>query len=201
MLPQYPDTLIAIREVMGHLVRALANQAAPALGSVPTYVRHEGGRESLFRADEPDASFTEHQMEEFRVGASVTRAQIRTGGFGAVLECCTEIANQLARAQSQHFFSTLDDVTAKTGNVVNANGPVTPEILLAAYEQITIDFSRNTGEPNLPSWFFHPSQVDSFTDAFGQLHQDPELNAQYTQIINNQRMAWRDREAARRLVD
>ena len=201
MLPKYADTLPAVRDVMARLVRALATQAAPTIGSVPTYVRHEGGRQSLFRAEEPDASFEEHQMEKFRASASVTRAQVRTGGFGAVLAWCSEIANQLARAQSQYFFSTVDDVTAKTGNVVNANGPVTPELLLAAYKQITIDFNRNTGEPNLPTWFLHPSQADSFKVAFEQLRQDPELNAQYTHIINSQRMAWRDREAARRLVD
>lgn len=201
MLPQYPNTLFSIREGLGRLVRALATQAAPPLDSIRTYVRHEGGRRSLSRAQETDAPFVEHEMEEFTAGASVPRAHVRTRGFGAVFEWCSETANQFAKAQSKHLFSTLSDVTAKTGNVVNANGPLTPEIVLALYKQITIDFDRDTGEPKLPTCVFHPSQVHSFKTAIEQLHQDPELNAQYTNIINNQRMAWRDREAARRLVD
>ena len=140
-------------------------------------------------------------MQEFTGGASVRRAHLRTHGFGAVYAWCKETADQFAKAQSEHLFSTLHDVTEKTGNVVNANGPLTPEVMLALYKRITIDFDRDTLEPKLPTPVVHPSQVDSLKTAMEQLHQNPALRAEYTNIIDNQRMAWRDREAARRLVD
>ncbi len=201
MLPQYPNTHLALRKGLDHFVRALATQAAPMLGSIRSYVRHEGGRRSLFRAQEEDATFVEHEMKEFTAGASVQRAHLRTHGFGAVYAWCKETADQFAEAQSRHFYSILHDVTESTGNVVNANGPLTPETLLALYKQITIDFDRDTREPKLPTCVFHPSQIDSFKAAAEQLHENPDLKAEYTNIIDNQRMAWRDREAARRLVD
>ena len=201
MLPQYPNTRLALRRGLDHFVRALATQAAPVVGSIRSYVRHEGGRRSLFRAQEEDATFEEHEMKEFTAGASVQRAHLRTHGFGAVYAWCKETAEQFAKAQSEDLFSTLHDVTANTGNVVNANGPLTPEALLALYKRITIDFDRDTREPKLPTCVVHPSQVDSLKTAMEQLHQDPDLKAEFTNIIDNQRMAWRDREAARRLVD
>lgn len=201
MLPQYPNTVLALREGLYRFVRTLATQAAPVVGSLRSYDRHEGGRRSLFRAQEEDATFEEHEMRELTAGASVQRAHLRTHGFRAVYAWCKEMADQFAKAQSEHLYSTIHDVTESTGNVVNANGPLTPEALLAVYERITIDFDRETGEPSLPTCVVHPSQVDSLKAAIDQLHRNPDLNAEYTSIIDNQRMAWRDREAARRLVD
>ncbi|MCK4818719.1 hypothetical protein KA005_23305, partial [bacterium] len=94
----------------------------------------------------------------------------------------------------------LNEVTAKTGNVVDAGGqPLSHELLLKTLETIQLDFDDN-GKPIMPTLVVSPQQYEKIKVKNIEWENDPECQKQFEQMMNRKRKEWHDRESNRKLV-
>lgn len=111
-----------------------------------------------------------------------------------------EVAKEFVKERSKLVFEKMEEVTQKTGNVVNANSPITPQIILDALEKIQFDFDEY-GNPILPSLILHPDQYERIKDEIPKWESDEGLRKRHRELIEKKRQEWIDRENNRKLVD
>ena len=119
----------------------------------------------------------------------------------ALQEGLKKIAAELSSQQSKMIFEHLNEITAKTGNVVNAGGQaINPDLILRTLEQTEIDFSQD-GQPRLPTLVVSPEQGDKLREKMLEWDKDESYNKKFNELIEKKRQEWHDRESHRKLVD
>ena len=123
------------------------------------------------------------------------------GSFAEIISKFGEMAEEFAEAQSKKMFATIQEAAESVGNVVDAEGKFTKETYLEARRKIQMDFDPRTGAPRHPTMVLHPTTLEKIRPDVEKWGEDPAFLAELAAIEQEQRLAWRAREARRRLVD
>lgn len=165
---------------------------SPIVGSVGRHIQFEGSQARLERHDETS---DEIKMHEVRASATVPRRPLREFDERALFEHLRDVAEQLARGTSQMMFSTLDEVTEKTGNVVDGHGgPLTEDLLLETFEKMDLDFDER-GNWRAPTIF-----AGSGISKEASVIEKTFASKRFKDMLERKRDEHRRREAARILV-
>jgi len=167
------------------------------LGRIRQSVIHEGDGMAISRAD---GSRTEQDFEQICAHFEISWSEFAGLSIPAILEKLQYVAEELARGRTQHAFSTIDASCEEVGNVVDAaGGPLTPDLILQAWEQMEIAFDVD-GRPRMPTLVIHPEAGEAVREIFSRLETDPDLKRRADNIIERKRGEWIARETDRTLV-
>ena len=119
----------------------------------------------------------------------------------SLLEGLQKMVEELSSQQSKLILERLNNVTAKTGNTVDAGGrKINPDLLLKALEKIEMRFTED-GQPVLPTLVVHPDQYKRLIEKLPEWEKDKRYNRNFNELIKKKRQEWHDRESHRKLVD
>lgn len=197
MLPDIPRLKQEIAKALQTVFKLRVNAYMGAINEAPRNFIKEGSRLVTIR---PDGQREETGLKQASAETSVRFNEVPHLSFHDRVTKLDEAAREMARQISKHIFGQINEAVDRAGNVVSSGGkPLNPEVLLAVYEKIYLDFDAD-GNPTELTIVIPPGMEQRAKEALERLHQDPEYSQRYKDIIDKKRMEWRDREAARRLV-
>lgn len=197
MLPDLPSLKNDIQQVLMAYFLAQVNARLGIFNKVPKQTIHEGTRLRMVRAD---GTIEESDLKQASAEMSVHMDDVPRMTVEQRITKINDMAEQMARQMGQQLFGSLSETLDKAGQTVDRKGqPLDAEAILSVMEKIEIEFDE-TGKHKELSIVVPPALESKAKQAFEQLQTDPELSKRYEEIMTRKRMAWRDREASRKLV-
>jgi len=179
------------------VIEGAVTQYEPILALVSRMRQHEGRNALLTRADDT-ADPIDYQSAT--VPIEITREQMRFSTLEDVLERSLGIAQGIAAQQARRMFETIQAVTQKTGNAVDARQD--PKAAwLELEEKVFTDFDPRTKEPVGQVLVIHPSQASEWKRRSEEWERDPAFVAARERVRQARLEEWRAREDRRKLVD
>ncbi len=201
MLPDYPETK---RHLQKEFVAAIRKETKkdPFISMIHFRESYEG---NSFRFTTDDGFSQTGGYKEISTKFEISKDEIVKKGPDAYFSRIPQIAKDWIALQSRLLFQKMDEVTKKTGNIVDAKSkPLSPELILAALDKIAISFDE-FGNANLPAIVVHPDKLEKMKKEFQKYESDPlfmtKYKLMYKLIIDKKRQEWLDRESDRKLVD
>jgi metal-dependent amidase/aminoacylase/carboxypeptidase family protein len=199
LLPDYPKLKARLTEIYRERVRRVHDQHLGIFSAVPPAIMHEGRTHVLTRED---GSSDEMEPKRVQAGAELRLdfREVEKLEAKDVWKVLDTIAEGLAKEKFQTLLTAIDEAATKVGNVTTL-GTSALEQFFEATEKRWIEFDAD-GNP-APVQFLAGSEATArkLRDAMKQIETDPDLRRQYETIIEKKRQQWRDREAARKLVE
>lgn len=199
MLPDFPGLKNRISGQLLRFVRAQIPILEPALSNAAAYRQHEGRDTLMERADGSSESL-DYPRAEFKL--QMSKAEMRTLDMNALRAQLVGLAQQIAEHQSGMMFARIAEAAEAVGNTVATGGELKPEHILEMMRQIQTDFDPITEErkPGL-AWVMHPDMAEKVRAKVSAWERDPNFTEAVRRAEEEQREAWRAREARRKLVD
>lgn len=194
MLPDLSEVRKELQEWLTEFLRVRTESQMGVLWQTKAIAVHEceGFKQQRF-----DGSIDDKALASIRGTVRMDMADVRAQGFAAVLAAYAAGATDLAREMRKHFFNRVSEILEEAGQAVDADGrPLTPDLLLECFEKMDIDFD-NKGWPKFPTLIVSPKLAASI--AHWKITDDQQRR--FERIVERKRLAWRDRESDRRLVD
>lgn len=192
-IPQLEEELNAL------VIRFVDNAVkarAPAMAKSSRHRLFEGHKSTIVR---PGGEEEDIELREFSAESVMPKTTILYASIAEILQCFIPIAESMATDHEKMFFDVMEQVTEKTGNIVDGGGqPLSFEGILKAFEAIQIDFDSH-GNPRMPTMMIGAA----LGPRIKELVNDPavkDFEKKQEEIINKKRLEWRDREANRTLV-
>ena len=98
------------------------------------------------------------------------------------------------------FAKTIEQVTAKTGNVVNVTGGFTFEHVLEMLGKIQVDFD-DKGQPARLDVVTSPDDYGKCMKVLEEASRDADCRKRWDDLMQKKREEWLARESHRKLVD
>lgn len=194
MLPTYPKLVRDRQNHNSESVRARVKHLAPMIGLIKGHVLFEGRSSAIQRED---GELDETPIHRASGEATIKIEKLVDFTEATVERHLAEIAEQLARGMSEQFQERMNEVTAKTGNVVEAGGkPFTEDTFIEVIETMEHSFAPD-GSWQPPTMIVGPGMAEKIAAA-GEM--SAEGNKRLKAILEKKRDAFRRREAARVLV-
>ena len=193
MLPDWPN----LKRLWEERFRLLLNErmVQGSLASLTTRIKYFEGDTS-----EIIDSIGQTQERSPKLLASsfeVDRQDVIERGPVALLDVFSRLANDLASQMSSGILDEVNQVTEKTGNVVNTGGSdIALDTILQVLAKIEMDFDEE-GRPQFPTLV---TSSETF-EKLSKLQQDEHHRRKLDSIIEQKRREWIDRESHRKLVD
>lgn len=197
MLPDLPELKANLLSVFMIYLQRQVRSRMPGLNEAPQHVLHEGARMRIVRANgEVETTELKRASSEFSIGkdeAATMTPQQR-------MEKLNLLAEDMARQISQHAFASINETLDAAGQVVDQKGrPIDAQGILAMLEKIQLEFGEDGHVKNLT--IVTGSELHAhLPGVFKQLQTDLDLKAKYDALLLRKWVAWRDREASRKLV-
>lgn len=112
-----------------------------------------------------------------------------------------EMAEEMAKQQSQYVFARISEAVEAVGNSVHAGGDFQPEHLLEVLRRKEMSFDPVTLEPTGEFFVVHPDTFKKIEPKLREWEKDPAFRAAHDALMEEKRREWREREASRKLVD
>jgi hypothetical protein len=182
-------------------VQALVHQKEPILAEIGGITQHEGDVVSYDQITADGIRIVSEDFQEGRSEFSIPFKEIPTL-MGEKLDVkLNEIADDVARQQSQLLQAKLDSVTREVGNAFDAGGaPLNKEMHLQMMENVEMNFDPRTGQPQMIFWG-SAKMIQAIQEAMEEWKKDPEFVRKSKEIMSRKYEDWRDRESRRKLVD
>lgn len=197
MLPDLPRVKSKLDDAyMAHFHRKVS-ECLGVFGEAPRHTVHEGECMEIFRADgtQDTTEFKPAQAEW-----SIEKKDIPTMTTAARLAKIEQAAEEMARQISKGLFESLDTGLQKAGRTIQGTGRgFDLEEVFRGLDAIEWNF-RADGTAEEISIVVPPALRDRAKQALEELKGNPDVQARYKALIDKKRMAWREREAARKLV-
>jgi hypothetical protein len=193
MLPTIPDLERRRERANLDRIHDMARGMSPFVREVRAHIQHEGRGAALTRSSGETEDIDIHE-----VGASlVVRAgRLREYDNSALDRMLEDAALQLARGMDAMTRKVMDEVTERTGNVVDVEGgPMTEARFLDAIELMDHNFDR-AGNWRPPTVIGPAGALESLLTSGESRDGGKRLEA----ILERKRDEFRRREAARILV-
>ena len=193
MLPDWPN----LKRLWEERFRRLLNErmVQGPLASLTTRIKYFEGDTS-----EIIDSIGQTQERSPKLLASsfeVDRQDLIERGPVAFWDTFSRLANDLASQMSSGILDEVNQVTEKTGNVVNIGGSdIALDTILQMLAKIEMDFDEE-GRPQFPTLV---TSSETF-EKLSKLQQDEHYRRKLDRIIEQKRREWIDRESHRKLVD
>jgi len=197
MLPDYPKIKKDLQKRFSDAIKEEI-QKDPLLSSLRVRMVNEGNAVVSSSVE----GFTQKiEYKEISAKFEIKNEEIIEKGPIAVFSRVKQIAREIGGQQSQMFIKKMDEVTQRTGNVVNAKArPLSPQLILEALEKIAIDFDE-LGNPIFPSLVVSPQQYEKIKKDFPKWESDLDFRKKQAELIEKKRKEWLDRESNRKLAD
>lgn len=192
MLPDFPRLKEELQE---KFLKSIQNEIRkdPILSQIKMSPIYEGNKLSVSTIDGYTQT-SDYPKISSKFGAK--HEEVIEKGPEVMFSKVHEIAQDIIKQQSRNLFKKMHEITEITGNALDAKQPLSPELVLEALKQISIDFD-NTGNPIYPLLIVPPNQFEKIKN--WQI--DPEFRRKHQEIIEQKRKEWIDRENRRKLVD
>ena len=200
MLPDFPKAKARANRDLLRWVQRQVPAVTPIIRGVSTFRQHEGRIGKVVRVDKTEGDI-EYEGQGFEF--SMNREDMRQFDLAQIQKKLTELASQIGQAQSKKLLEMAGKAADSVGNVVNAEGkPLTPEKFLEIFKKVQMDFDPKTLKEK-PGFMFvmHPDVAAKVVPKVKEWEKDPKFNAEYERIMDENREAWRAREANRKLVE
>jgi hypothetical protein len=196
MLPDYIDTKERLQNILNRWVKRRVRDHLGPFGESPRYTVFEGTGTTIIRTNNREDVTPMLRIEsEFEV--KYDEVPILT--LSDILRRLDGVAQRIADQMAKHAYSSIAEATERVGNVVKADGKITPEAILELLDKIEIEFDDN-GNPELPSIHIHPDVAETLKEALIQLQEIPENRQRFEAILAEKKEKRRVREANRKLV-
>lgn len=198
MLPDFLPVKRRISKILISYLREKVKNSDPFIRQLRRRIQHEGSGQ-IMKTYDGNIDKIEYQSigSEFKIQ---TEEIIREGIF-AFIKHINKLANDILGQQSKMVFQKLNEITSKTGNVVDSRGePFTPEKLLEALDKIEMEFDES-GQPTNLTIVMHPDLWNRIKDKIPVWEADSGFKKKHNAIIEKKRKEWLDRENNRKLVD
>jgi hypothetical protein len=172
-------------------IRQLVRQMAPLVAAISPRVQHEGGGFTMERHDDEAEA-----VPTTKVSAELSFEKLRLADFTSERRdaMLLDAATQMAIGQMAMITKTLDEVTERTGNVVDGEGrPFDEEKFIDAMEKMEHAFDER-GNWKIPSMFGGGAEANA--EGIRKAFASQRLKI----VIDRKRDEFRRREAARILV-
>lgn len=179
-------------------LREKVKNSDPFIRQLRRKTQHEGTRIQVRTYDGYN-----DEIEYKTIGSefNIQIEEIIREGPNAFIKHIDKLAEDILGQQSGIVFQKLNEITSKTGNVIDAHDePFTPERLLEALDKIEMEFDEN-GQPTNLVIVMHPNLWDKIKGKIPIWEADPEFKKKHNSIIEKKRREWLDRENNRKLVD
>lgn len=197
MLPDYPSIKKKIQKKFVEAIKKKIKKD-PLLSQIRTRLVNEG---DVITSSSIDGYSEIIELKLISAKLEITKEEVVRKGPDAFFSRVDEIAEEIAKQQSQSIFKKIGEVTERTGQIVNAKSkPLSPQLILEALEKVAIDFDEY-GNPIFPTLVLHPNQYEKIKDEIPKWESDPELRRKHKELIEKKRKEWIDRENRRKLVD
>jgi hypothetical protein len=197
MLPDWPETKDEVAQAFVRFIRLEVQARLGLLSEIGQVTVHEGDGTAISRAD---GSSDEQGFTQLGAEMQISEDEFAGLPLPRVLDELRGVADQLARARSEHACSVLGAAAEAVGNVVDAaGGSLTADFILRCWETVEIAFDEH-GRPQLPTIVLGPGQEEALRQARAQIAQEPELRRRAEDIIRRKREQWLAREADRTLA-
>jgi hypothetical protein len=197
MLPDFPKLKLRWSKIFLGFVKEKMH-TSPMMEKIKSVPHFEGNRMST---KHDDGDIDESNYNLFSAELSVKTDDIIKMGVKAFVDGLNKTAEELQGQQSKMVFDKLSEVTAKTGNIIDAKGQsISPELFLKVLETIQLEFDENR-KPLMPTMFVSPVQYEKIKQKIVEWENDPACKNKFEQMINQKRKEWDDRESNRKLVD
>jgi hypothetical protein len=197
MLPDYPSIK---RKIKKKFVEAVEKeiQKDPLLSTIKSHHVREGDRLTSSSIDGYSESV---EYKTMTAKFEITKEEIINKGPDAIFSKVDELAKEMVKQKSQLIFNKMEEVTERTGQVVDAKSkPLSPQLILEGLEKVAIDFDEY-GKPIFPSLVLSHDQYEKIKDKIPKWEADPEFQKKHKELIEKKRQEWIDRENCRKLVD
>ena len=197
MLPDFPSIKKRIQEVITQNFQDQIRQE-PFLSQFK--VRHvfEGNKMSI---KTENGELDQIDYRKIYSGLPIDRKDVIARGPIVFNESIQNIAEDMIRQEVRIIFDKVDEITEKTGKVINGKGrPFTHDLLLELLEKIQIDFDDD-GNPYMPALVVSPDTFLKLKEKLPEWEANPEYKKKFEEIISKKRREWHDRESHRILVD
>jgi hypothetical protein len=197
MLPDYPKMKKYLEKRFSDAIKDEI-QKDPLLSTLKVRKVHEG---DVLVSSSVEGFSERIEYKEISAKFEIKNEEIIEKGPDAYFSRVKQIAKEIGGQQSQIFIKKMDEVTQRTGNVVNAKArPLSPQLILEALEKIAFDFDEH-GNPIFPSLVVSPQQYEKIKKEIPKWESDPDLRTKHTELIEKKRKEWLDRESNRKLAD
>jgi hypothetical protein len=197
LLPDYPNLKARLMELVSERMRRVESGHAGVFDLGEEKMIQEGQRSTLHRED---GTIQDVEIKAIRVSQTldVDFQSLETLKVSDIFALFDRLALAAAQAKAKHAFEVFSKEIEKVGNVESSKNPM-HEKLLSSLQMMEFDFVG--GQPILPSFVVNPNTAPLIAEALKLIHESPELMRRYTAIIDQKREQFRDREAARKLVE
>jgi hypothetical protein len=197
MLPDFPRIKNGIQEIIKQELQNQIRQE-PFLSQFKVKQVFEGNKMSI---KTENGELDQINYKEIYSKHSIDREDVIMRGPIVFMENIQSMAEEIIKQETRNIFSKFNDITKKTGKVVNGKGdPFTHDLLLELLEKIQIDFD-DQGNPYMPALVVPPNIFSKLKEKLPEWEANPEYKRKFEEIINKKRREWHDRESHRKLVD
>ena len=196
MLPNYEKLNASFSKAVRRFL-FLRSREDGFLKQIRPHAIHEGRNAAIVR---PDETVDPTELKKSEASLLMTYEEIEDVDLLAIMNKMSEMAAQFRDQNAKHIFETLNDVTTKTGQVVNAAGrPLTNDDLIHMMERIQLDFERNQ-EAGDASLVVHPDMVPVLKRLEGEMNRSVDLKKRWKEVMEKKKDEYRQREADRNLA-
>lgn len=199
MLPDYPHTKKLLDETFHERTSAALKRRLGIFSQMKRSQLHEGARCALTR---DDGSSEVIEMKHLRASAEVEHdvREIDKLDPDKITHILDTLGERMASEQVKLFFQRVDEAVSEVGNVADSSKPFI-EQFLEMMEKTDMAFEPD-GTPSPRQMVFgSPEAAKRVWDQVQGIEADPVLRRRYNDILERKRQEWRDREAARNLVE
>jgi len=196
MLPDFPEVKKKIKKkFLAELETRLRKDELLSL--IPNRRIYEGNTMTTITLDGYSDS---DPISEIKSGFDISLEEEIEKGPYAVFERIDDVVEGLNSQKTGSIIKKMEEVTERTGNVVDAGGELTSDVYLSTLEKITIDFDE-MGYPKMPILIVHPDKEAEIREKYNSWRNDSEFLQKLNEIIKQKWRDWYDRESNRKLVD
>jgi diadenosine tetraphosphate (Ap4A) HIT family hydrolase len=174
----------------------LRSRSSPVLSQIKSHVVHEGKENTIVRSETPA-----EQTEMFLASAETQTPLIEIDSVNLeyILRQLHNLGQQFEEQFSKRLFQTMQNVTAKTGQTVNAKGqPLNNEILFETLSKVQMDFEKSdTGNMSI---VVPPGTEKTLQKLDDEIQRSPELRQKFADLMEQKRNEFREREINRSMV-
>lgn len=195
MLPRIANLDNEFHDAFTSYVQVLARRS-PILREIKSHVIHEGDTNTIER------SATDSEQTTMLAASAETKmsfAEIETIDANYILAKANELAAQFEDYLSKHLFKTMNEVTTKTGQTINAAGkPLTNELIMEMFSKMQMDFEKSpNGDVTIVT---APGMLPAFEKLEREHMENPAVQKLWDDMMEKKRDEFREREINRNMV-
>ena len=141
------------------------------------------------------------ELKLIESGFKVSDEELIEKGPKAVFNKIPSIVEDMVAQRSRVIFEKMDEVTERTGNVIDGEGKeLSPELIFNTLEKIEINFDE-LGNPIMPTLVVNPEMYKKIQNNPDRWKETPEMKAKLAELLKKKYGEYIDRESRRKLVD